>query len=89
MSELKRKDKVYYARILPHCSIYDICELTIRTVEDDWFVGIDKQDKHAYLFNDIDLNNTVFLDRNTALKKVQDAEANKKEVSNEIYYEEY
>lgn len=42
MSDLKIKDIVYYARIIPTCNIYDVCELTIRTVNKDWFVGIDK-----------------------------------------------
>lgn len=90
MSDLKRKDIVYYARIIPTSGIYDVYELIIRTVEDNWFVGMEKRDKHAYLFNDSDINKVVFKNRNDALKKVLDAEANKKEtVSNETYYEEY
>ena len=51
MLDLKKKDIVYYARIIPNVGIYDLCELTIRTVEEDYFVGVDKQDKHAYLLN--------------------------------------
>lgn len=89
MSELKQKDIVYYARIIPTSSIYEVCELSIRTVEDTWFVGIDKRDKHAYMFNNTDINKSVFKNRKEALKKVLDAEANKKETSNETYYEEY
>ena len=90
MSDLKRKDIIYYSRIIPTSGIYDVCELTVRTIEDTWFVGIDKRDKHAYMFNNTDINKTVFTDRKDALKKVLDAEANKKEtVSNETYYEEY
>lgn len=90
MSELKKKDIVYYARILPSSGIYDIIELKIRTVEDDWFVGLDKRDKHAYLFQNDTINKTVFLDRKKALKKVKDAESNKKEtISEETFYEEY
>lgn len=90
MSDLKKKDIVYYARIIPTSGIYDVYELIIRTVEDNWFVGMEKRDKHAYLFNDSDINKVVFKNRKDALKKVLDAEANKKEtVSNETYYEEY
>ena len=48
---LKKKDKLYYARILPNSFTFDVCELIIRTVTDEWFVGIDKHDKHAYLFS--------------------------------------
>ena len=89
MSDLKIKDIVYYSRIIPTSGIYDVYELIIRTVEDDWFVGIEKRDKHAYLFNDNDINKVVFKNRNDALNKVLEAEANKKEVNNETYYEEY
>lgn len=89
MSDLKKKDVVYYTRILPSSNIYDVLELKIRTVEEDWFVGIEKRDKQAFLFQNTELNKTVFKDRNKALKKVKAAESNKKEINNETYYEEY
>ena len=89
MSDLKKKDTVYFSRIIPTSGIYDIIELKIRTVEDDWFVGIDKRDKHAYLFTDDAINKTIFIDRKQALKKVKEAEFNKKETSEETFYEEY
>ena len=88
MSELKKKDIVYYTRILPSSNIYDLLELTIRTVEKDWFVGIEKRDKQAFLFQDTELNKTVFTDRKIALEKVKEAELNKKDLNYEIYYEE-
>ena len=85
---LNKKDIVYYARILPSSGIYDVLELKIRTVEEDWFVGQEKRDKQAFLFQNTELNKTVFKDRNKALEKVLEAESNKKEFNNEIYYEE-
>ena len=88
MSELKKKDVVYYARIIPTSGIYDVLELKIRTVEKDWFVGIEKRDKQAFLFENDTINKTVFKDRKKALKKVKDAELNKKEIINEECYEE-
>lgn len=72
--QLKIKDMVYYARIFPTLGIYDVCDITIRRVEDTWFVGIDKHDKHAYLFNNSDINDIVFIDRMQALNKVLEAE---------------
>ena len=45
--------------------------------------------KRAYLFTYEDLGTLVFEERNDALKKVNKAEENKKDVSDEIYYEEY
>lgn len=89
MIDLKKKDIVYYTRILPTSGIYDILELQIRTVEKDWFVGIEKLDKQAFLFNNDQLDKTVFKDRNIALKIVQEAEKYKSVINNDSYYEEY
>ena len=90
MQELKKKDIVYYARIIPSSGIYDVYELIVRTVEDDWFVGLEKRDKQAFLFSSSDFNKTVFKNRNKALEVVKFAESNKKELAkNEVFYEEY
>lgn len=83
--QVKKKDKMYYARILPTTYIYDVCDLVIRTVHDNWFVGIDKHDKHAYLFTDSDIGRIVFFTRTEALQKVKEAELNKPTYD---YYEE-
>lgn len=68
---------------------YDLCELRVRTVMDNWFCGVDKKDKRAYLisFNEIDEN--VFEDRKIALKRIHNAEQKYPQVSGETYYEEY
>ena len=89
MPQLKRNDIVYYARIIPNTGIYEVCELIIRTVADDYFAGMDKRDKRTYLFGYNAINNTVFVDRKDALNKVKIAESNKKDISSETYYEEY
>ncbi len=87
--QLKKKDIVYYARILPKSRIYEVLDLTIRTAEDTWFVGIDKRDKQAFLFDYTDIGNIVFLDRKDALDKVLNAEKEAPETSDETMYEEY
>ena len=89
MSNLKKKDVVYYTRIIPTSGIYDVLELIIRTVEDDWFVGMEKRDKQAFLFKDNELNKTVFVNRKEALRIVQEAEKNKKAINEETFYEEF
>ena len=89
MPQLKRKDVIYYARIIPNTGIYEVCELIIRTVTDDYFAGMDKRDKRTYLFGYNAIGNTVFVDRKDALNKVKIAESNKKDISSETYYEEY
>ena len=37
----------------------------------------------------VDKDNNIFYDRKDAVKKVKEAEKNRKEISEEIYYEEY
>lgn len=86
---LMKKDIVYYARIQPTLGVYDVLELIVRTVETDWFTGMDKRDKRVYLFNNKDINKTVFTDRKEALKLVKEAEKNKKIITFETDYEEY
>lgn len=86
---LKKKDRLYYARIIPKTGIYEVCEVLIRTVEDTWFVAIDKRDKHAYLFVYDDIGKILFYERNVALTKVIDAEKKAPKSGCEIFYEEY
>lgn len=82
-------DRVYYARILEAVGMYEVCDLKVRSVGDDWFSATDGKTKQAFLFDNKDIGITIFIDRNEALKKVKAAEKNKKEVSKEVYYEEY
>lgn len=86
---MNKNDVVYYARILPTTGVYEVHELLIRTANDSWFVGMDKKDKHTYLFYEKDIGKTIFSQRKDALNKVKDAEKNKTNISNETYYEEY
>ena len=89
MKVLSKKDIVYYARIVPNSGIYDLYELSIRTVEDTYFVGVDKKDKRAFLFDYDAIGEYIFTNRKDALNRLKDAEKNKKEISNETFYEEY
>ena len=68
---LHKGSVVYYARLIPKNHVYEVCELKIRTVEETWFVGVDKRDKHAYLLNTADINQTVFEKRQDALSLVK------------------
>lgn len=89
MIDLKKRDILYYARIIPETGIYEVCEIIVRTVGDGWFAGIDKRDKRTYLFHDKDVNRVVFRGRVTALNEVRKAELNKPIINEEVYYEEY
>lgn len=74
IEELKRGDNIYFARILESIGVYDLCELKIRMVCDNWFSGFDKRDKRVYLFNENDINQKVFKNRNQALNKIREME---------------
>ena len=89
MVQLKKKDRLFYARIIPRTRIYEVCELIIRTIEDKYFVAIDKKDKHAYLFTYEDIDIILFAKRDDALSKVLDAEKKSPKIKYEIDYEEY
>ena len=80
---------VYYARIIPTVGMYEILELKLRTVTDEYFVGTEKREKHAYLFGYSTLGRCIFKDRQEALKVVKEAEKNKKAINEEVFYEEY
>ena len=88
-STLNKGNMVYDARIQKKNGTDDLCELNIRTVEDDYFCGVDKKDKRAYLFGYNALGDYVFQTRKEALDTIYAAEKNKVEVSEETYYEEY
>ena len=48
-STINKGDMVYYARIQKKNGIYDMRELKVRTVGEDYFCGMDKKDRHVYL----------------------------------------
>lgn len=81
--EIKPKQVLYYAQILPSVGIYHVLEMKVATVYDT-----EKRDKHRYLFNYEDVGKTIFFNRSECLEKVKYAEAHGKKVSNETYYEE-
>ena len=74
---MKVGDIVYYARIMPNVGLYDVYELKIRTVEDDWFAGVEKSEKHVYLFHNCDIGKVIFNERHDALEVVTMAEDKK------------
>ena len=88
MKQLTKGQVLYYARIMPTVGLYEVEELKIRTVTDEYFVGIEKNTKHAYLFGYSTIGKYVFKDRKLALNLVKEAEKNKKVISDEISYEE-
>lgn len=86
---VRKGDTVYYAQCLEPVGVFEVLELKVRTVEDTWFVGIEKKEKQALLFGKKDIDKCIFFDRKDALITVKEAQHNcKKKVSDEVYYEE-
>ena len=69
---------MFWARTHPQTGIYEVCELTVRTVYPECFVGVDKESKRAHIISYDECDETVFDDRNLAVKVVKEAEKDKK-----------
>lgn len=67
---LKKKDKVFYLRKLSNQDIDEILRLTLRTVTDGYFVGIEEKEQHAFLFHYSDIGKVVFLTYGEALENM-------------------
>ena len=81
-------DMIYYVR--RRFSKYDVLDLRLRTVEENYFVGSEKDSKQAFLFRNRDINDVVFLHRKDAVKEAKEREKTMvKRVYTETEYEEY
>lgn len=67
---LKKKDQIFYLRKLPEQEINEILRLTIRTVTDEYFVGIEEKEQHAFLFHYSDIGRIVFKTYGEALENM-------------------
>lgn len=77
MLKLNKGDTYYYARILPNLGVYDVLDIKIRTVGEDWFVGLETRDKQAFIFNNKDIDRIVFDTRIDAVMRAKEAEEGK------------
>lgn len=81
MKVIGKGSVVYWGRTHPETGIFEVCELTVRTVYPECFVGVDKDSKRAHIISYEECDETVFDDRNQALAVVKAAEKNKKELT--------
>lgn len=65
---IKKKDKIFYLRKISKCDINEVLKLTVRTVTEDYFVGIEEEEQHAFLFHFCDIGKTVFTSYGEALE---------------------
>ena len=78
-------DVVFWARVHPETGIYEVCELRVRTVYPDCFVGVDKDSRRAFILSYEECDTTVFEDRRLAVSLVKEAEKKKKEFTVDKY----
>lgn len=94
---IKIGDMIYGAYIIPPTGEFEVLELRVRAIaqredlNEDYIVGVEKNDKHAYLFSFKELGKTFFIDRFECLMVVKQAQDEHKDdiISSEISYEEY
>ena len=72
---IKKGDVVYYSQCLESCGVFEVLELTLRTVEDTWMVGVETKEKHAHLLYKNDIDKCIFFNRHDALMTVKEAES--------------
>lgn len=88
-ANLQKGDKLYYARIIPKCGIYDVLDMKVSAIYDTYFAVTENRDKHRYLFSFDNIDKVIFKNRKHALNMVLDAEKNNPKASDETFYEEY
>ena len=67
---MNKGDIYYYVRVLKKFNICEILDLKIRTVAEDYFVGVEKKEKQCFLFNYSDIDNIIFKNKKDALEKI-------------------
>ena len=72
---IKKGDVLYYAQILENVGVFEVLEVTLRTVEDTWMVGVETKEKQAHLFYKKDIDKCIFFNRHDALMTVKEAES--------------
>ena len=67
---MKKGDSYYYGRVL-RGGVFEVCDLKIVSVTDDYFTGFEERTGRTYLFDYTDLNVAVFKHRKDALEMVK------------------
>lgn len=81
---IKKGEKIYYVRALQKVDIYELYELNIRTVKENWFAAYEDKSKQVFLFSNKDIGNIVFTIRKDALEKLNEMKKKRRKVSDEV-----
>ena len=72
---LQKGEIIYWSRVISSADYFEIHELKIRTVTDEYFVAFDidkRGTKQAFLFYYNDLEKIIFKNRKDAVKKLKE-----------------
>ena len=68
---VEKNSIVYFERCVPTCDIYDTLQLSIRSVGDNWFVGVDTTTRQAYPFDRDNIGVLIFSNKKEADEVVE------------------
>jgi hypothetical protein len=72
--KLKLGMEVYHARIIPQTGVCYVQTLTVRTIYNDSFIGLDIISKYAQLVSNKNIGLTCFTNRTDANKVIKEAQ---------------
>lgn len=67
LEELERGDAIIYARVMPHIGYYELLDLKVVTVGNDYVTGCDSRTKQSYIFLKKNIDKVLFHNRGMAL----------------------
>ena len=85
--EIKKKDTVLFARVIPKIGYYELLELYIVSVYSDYVTGTDKKTKQTFCFGKNLAQNVLFKDRKKAIAYLNKKEQENKKKGIKVYSE--
>ena len=79
-NKAKRRDRVYYARMMPSLGYYEIHELHMVSIYDDYCSASDVKTKQAFILSTKEALELLYIDRADALKYLKKKEKENKHV---------
>ncbi len=77
---LQKGDVVIFARVLPKIGYYELLDLHIVSVYDDYCTGADTKTKQTFLFSRKLAEKVLFLNRNSAKKYLNEKKIENKDI---------
>lgn len=68
---MRSGDIVYLARAIPLCNIYEVLELKVTTITDNYIIGTDVETRTSFPFSKNDINKRVFISYDEAKNAIQ------------------